>query len=86
MTSPYFIMTWERALSRKAAQDAQRAIDAVDPSVELMCIRGNEAQMWLSRPNDGTNEYDYQDAMNRRCVEIVEELLRNPRHAGRSTR
>ena len=84
MTSPYFIMTWGRALSRKVAQAAQRAIDAVDPSVELVCIRENEAQMWLERPNDGTNAYDYQDAKNRRCVEIVEELLRNPRQAGRS--
>ncbi len=87
MTNPYFIMTWDKTLSRKVAQAAQEAIDAIDPSVELManmCIPGSDVRMWLSRPNDGTNEYDYQDAKNRRCVEIVEELLRNPRQAGRN--
>lgn len=72
--SEFFIKYWTTQLKGKALARAKAAIRAIDPSCDLVLYSatGNDVRMWLERPADGTNNYDYVILRNQRCVDAVE--------------
>lgn len=84
----YFIATWHQQLPTKAARKrAEDAIRSIDPTVTLVYHSepGNAVRMWLERPNDGTNDYDYQRESNLQCIVAVARELPKDRPRETST-
>lgn len=73
----HFVATTRTALSKTAATRLDRAIRKIDPAMNFVGpvnIPGNAIHGWIVRPNDGTNDYDYQRALNRQAAELLSQV------------
>lgn len=75
--STTFIWTTDQRINTKQRKKIQNAITSIDNTVTLVCVNipGNHIHGWLERPNDGTNDNNYQVEKNRRCIAEAERIL-----------
>lgn len=76
-STTYFVWTTRQDVSRKQEAEINRAVKAIDQSMIFVRFyaAGNDVHGWLERDNDGTNNYNWRRADNRKCVEIAQQIL-----------
>lgn len=80
---PYYIKVWKQDYPKSAVRRAEKAARAIDPTVALVHVHipGNDIRVWMERPNDGNNDYNYVRERNDACIAAVEEVFaRAARH------
>jgi hypothetical protein len=70
-------MVYKCDVSRQQAKRINDAIRPIDPSMSFTrhYAAGNDAHGWLSRPNDGTNDYNHVRDRSQRCIDIADRVL-----------
>ena len=74
----YYIYTTTKKFSKAAASRIQKQIKAIDPQAYFagpMSIPGNRTTGWLERPNDGSNNSNFQATNAKAMVAIIEKEL-----------
>lgn len=74
----YFVFCTTHAVTKSAARRINKAIKQIDPSADFVgpvSIPGNHIKGWITRPNDGSNDYSHVCARNKRMAEIARKEL-----------
>jgi hypothetical protein len=68
-----FIATSSKSVSAAAFKRMEKAIKAIDSSMDLYSMNqpGNSIRLYIERPNDGTNQNLDQRALNQKAAAII---------------
>lgn len=76
--SEYFIFSTYKKHSKTLGRRIEKAVRAIHPDLSWtgpVSIPGNHLTGWLSRPNDGSNNYGFRIEENQRAQSAVCALL-----------
>ena len=87
MSTSYFIWSTQKHITEVQAAEINSAIKAIQNDADFVrhYAPGNPTHGWIERPNDGTNDYNYQRELNRKCAEAAKKILGLPVDHGSQT-
>ena len=73
----YYVATTKTKATKKQAAEIRRLIAEIDNDAVFVSVSipGNDIKGWIERPNDGTNDYNFRRANNRRMAEIMHGII-----------